>query len=100
MRSSRRETEAQRLARIAAERAKKPQIVVKIPDEIVVSDLAAMLKMTAAEVVKKLFSLGVMATVNQVIDYDTAAIVATELGAKAEKGSRCYYRGQNNRRFR
>lgn len=85
MRSSRRETEAQRLARIAAERAKKPQIVVKIPDEIVVSDLAAMLKMTAAEVVKKLFSLGVMATVNQVIDYDTAAIVATELGARAEK---------------
>ena len=85
MRSSRRETEAQRLARIAAERAKKPQIVVKIPDEIVVSDLAAMLKMTAAEVVKKLFSLGVMATVHQVIDYDTAAIVATELGAKAEK---------------
>ena len=85
MRSSRRETEAQRLARIAAERAKKPQIVVKIPDEIVVSDLAAMLKMTAAGVVKKLFSLGVMATVNQVIDYDTAAIVATELGAKAEK---------------
>ena len=85
MRSSRRETEAQRLARIAAERAKKPQIVVKIPDEIVVSDLAAMLKMTAAEVVKKLFSLGVMATINQVIDYDTAAIVATELGAKAEK---------------
>ena len=85
MRSSRRETEAQRLARIASERAKKPQIVVKIPDEIVVSDLAAMLKMTAAEVVKKLFSLGVMATVNQVIDYDTAAIVATELGAKAEK---------------
>jgi translation initiation factor IF-2 len=85
MRSSRRETEVQRLARIAAERAKKPQIVVKIPDEIVVSDLAAMLKMTAAEVVKKLFSLGVMATVNQVIDYDTAAIVATELGAKAEK---------------
>ena len=85
MRSSRRETEAQRLARIAAERAKKPQIVVKIPDEIVVSDLDAMLKMTAAEVVKKLFSLGVMATVNQVIDYDTAAIVATELGAKAEK---------------
>lgn len=85
MRSSRRETEAQRLARIAAERAKKPQIVVKIPDEIVVSDLAAMLKMTAAEVVKKLFFLGVMATVNQVIDYDTAAIVATELGAKAEK---------------
>ncbi len=85
MRSSRRETEAQRLARIAAERAKKPQIVVKLPDEIVVSDLAAMLKMTAAEVVKKLFSLGVMATVNQVIDYDTAAIVATELGARAEK---------------
>ena len=85
MRSSRRETEAQRLARIAAERAKKPQLVIKVPDEIVVSELAAMLKMTAAEVIKKLFALGVMATVNQVIDFDTAAIVASELGARVEK---------------
>ncbi|MCR4616163.1 MAG: translation initiation factor IF-2 [Clostridiales bacterium] len=84
MRSSRRETESERLKRIAAERAKKPQMLIKVPDEITVGDLAAMLKMTAAEVIKKLFSLGQMATVNEVIDYDTAEIVATELGAKVE----------------
>ncbi len=84
MRSSKRETEAERLKRIAAERAKK-QLVIKVPDELTVGELAAMLKMTASEVIKKLFSLGVMATVNQVIDFDTAEIVATELGAKVEK---------------
>ena len=84
MRSSKRETEAERLKRIAAERAKK-QLVIKVPDEITVGELASMLKMTASEVIKKLFSLGVMATVNEVIDFDTAEIVATELGAKVEK---------------
>ena len=83
-RSQKRETEAERLKRIAAERAKH-QITIKVPDEITVGELAAMLKMTAAEVIKKLFSLGVMATVNEVIDFDTAEIVATELGAKVEK---------------
>ncbi|MCQ2475858.1 MAG: translation initiation factor IF-2 [Clostridia bacterium] len=85
MRSSRRETEAERLNRIKAERAKKPQLQLKLPEEITVGDLAAMLKMTAAEVIKKLFTLGQMATVNEVLDYDTAAIVAEELGAKVEK---------------
>lgn len=84
MRSRKRETEKERLARIAAERAKK-QIKITVPEEITVGDLAALLKMTAAEVIKKLFSLGQMATVNEVIDYDTAEIVATELGAKVEK---------------
>ena len=84
MRSSKRETEQERLKRIAAERAKKT-ITIKVPDEITVADLAMRLHMTAAEVVKKLFSLGVMASVNQTIDYDTAEIVATELGAKVEK---------------
>ena len=84
MRSSKRETEAERLKRIAAERAKK-QLVIKVPDEITVGELASMLKMTASEVIKKLFSLGVMATVNEVIDFNTAEIVATELGAKVEK---------------
>lgn len=84
MRSRKRETEAERLKRIAAERAKK-QIKIKIPEEITVGDLALLLKMTAAEVIKKLFSLGVKATINEVIDYDTAEIVATELGAKVEK---------------
>ena len=81
---SKRETEAQRLARIAEQR-KKQQIIIKVPEEITVGDLASLLRMTATEVIKKLMSLGVMASVNEVIDYDTAEIVATELGAKVEK---------------
>lgn len=81
---SKRETEQQRLARIAEQR-KKQQIKIQVPDEITVGDLASLLRMTANEVIKKLMSLGVMATVNEVIDYDTAEIVATELGAKVEK---------------
>ncbi len=83
-RSSKRETEAERLKRIAAERAKKT-LTVKIPEEITVGDLAELLRRTAAEVIKEMFKLGVMATVNQTIDFDTAEIVATELGAKVEK---------------
>ena len=85
MRSPRRESEAERLKRIAAERAKKPQLVIRVPEEVSVGDLAAMMKRTAAEVIKKLMALGVMATVNEIIDYDTAEIVASELGIKAEK---------------
>lgn len=86
MRSHKRETEAERLKRIAEERAKKPQLVITVPEELTVGELAAMLKMTAAEVIKKLFtSLGIMATVNQTIDFDTAELIATELGAKVEK---------------
>lgn len=81
---SKRETEQQRLARIAEQR-KKQQIKIQVPDEITVGDLASLLRMTANEVIKKLMFLGVMATVNEVIDYDTAEIVATELGAKVEK---------------
>ncbi len=84
MRSKRKESEAERLKRIEAERAKKT-LVITVPEEITVGDLAAMLKRTAAEVIKKLFSLGMMTTVNQVIDFDTAEIVATELGAKVKK---------------
>lgn len=84
-RTGRRESEAERLKRIAAERAKRPQLVIKVPDEISVGDLAAMMKRTAAEVIKKLMSLGVMATVNEIIDYDTAEIVASEMGVKVEK---------------
>ena len=83
-RSNKRETEAERLKRIAAERAKKT-LTVKIPDEITVADLAALLRRTAAEVIKEMFKMGVMATVNQTIDFDTAEIVATELGAKVER---------------
>ncbi len=83
-RSSKRETEAERLKRIASERAKKT-LTVKIGDEITVGELAELLRRTAAEVIKEMFKLGVMATVNQTIDFDTAEIVATELGAKVEK---------------
>ena len=86
MRSRRHETEAERLRRIAAERAKKPQLVIKVGEEILVSDLALKLKRTAAEVIKALFvSFGQMATINDTIDFDTAALVATELGAKVER---------------
>ncbi len=80
-----RETEAQKLKRLELERARKQQLKVQIPDEIVVSELAQRLKVTATEVIKKLMMLGEMCTINQVIDFDTAALVAEELGAKVEK---------------
>ncbi len=64
---------------------KKAPLQVEIPDEIVVSDLAARLKVTAAEVVKRLMMLGMMVTVNQTVDFDTASIVADELGAIVTK---------------
>ncbi len=83
--SKKRETEAQKLKRLELERARKKQLEIQIPDEIVVSELASRLKMTAAEVIKKLFSLGVMANINQTVDFDTACIVAEELGAKVTK---------------
>ena len=79
-----RETEAERLRRIALERKEKP-ITVQIPDEIVVNELALRLKATVAEVIKKLMMLGVFATVNDVIDFDTASLVAMEFHAKVEK---------------
>ena len=63
----------------------KQVLNVQIPDEIVVSELAAMLKITVGDLIKRLFMLGMMATANQTIDYDTAAIVADELGANVSK---------------
>jgi translation initiation factor IF-2 len=83
--SHKRETEAEKLRRLELERARKQQLKVMIPDEIVVSELASRLKVTATEVIKKLMGLGVMASLNEVIDFDTAALVAEELGAKVEK---------------
>lgn len=80
-----RETEAQRLRRLELERARKAQLKVQIPDEIVISDLAQRLKVTASEVIKRLFNLGIMATINQVVDFDAASLVAEELGAKVER---------------
>ena len=83
-RSSRKETEQERLNRIEKERKSKP-ITVQIPDEITVGELALRLKATAAEVIKKLMMLGVMASVNDTIDFDTASLAAMEFHAKVEK---------------
>lgn len=82
--SSRKETEAERLKRIALDRKNKP-ITIQIPEEITVSELALRLKATAAEVIKKLMLMGVMAGINDVIDFDTASLVAMEFHAKVEK---------------
>ncbi|MBR4123055.1 MAG: translation initiation factor IF-2 [Clostridia bacterium] len=82
---AKRETEADKMRRIQLERIKKTPITVTVGDEITVGELAAAMKKTAAEVIKELLKLGMMATVNQVIDYDTAEIVVTEMGAKIER---------------
>ena len=83
--SKKKETEAQKLKRLELEKARKKQLEIQVPDEIVVSELASRLKVTAADVIKKLFSLGVMVTINQSVDYDTACIVAEEFGAQVTK---------------
>ncbi len=83
--SNKKESETERLRRLELERARKQQLKVLIPDNIVVSELATRLKVTATEVIKKLMGLGVMAGINQEIDFDTASLVAEELGAKVEK---------------
>ena len=73
------------MQKLQLEIAKKQQLKVQIPDEISVGELASRMKKTAAEVIKQLFKLGVFASVSEVIDYDTAALVAMELGCKVEK---------------
>ncbi|EXM38912.1 MAG: translation initiation factor IF-2 [Ruminococcus albus] len=83
--SHKKETEQDKLNRLALEKARKQQLKVMIPDEIVVSELASRLKVTATEVIKKLMALGVFASINEVVDFDTASLVAEELGAKVEK---------------
>lgn len=83
-RNSRKETEQERLRRIEKDRKNKP-ITVQIPDEITVGELALRLKARAAEVIMKLMGLGVMAAVNDTIDFDTASLVAMEFHAKVEK---------------
>ena len=82
---SKKESEAEKLRRLELERARKQQLKVLIPDSITVGELATRLKVTATDVIKKLMGLGVMATINQEIDFDTASLVAEELGAKVEK---------------
>lgn len=82
--SSKCESEQDKLRRLELERARKQQLCVHIPDQITVGELAERLKVTATEVIKKLMMLGVMATINEEIDFDTASLVAKEIGAKVE----------------
>ncbi|MCQ2456255.1 MAG: translation initiation factor IF-2 [Clostridia bacterium] len=74
-----------KLARENIEKAKKMPLKVTIPDEISVGELASRLKVTASEVIKKLMLMGVMASVNQIVDFDTAYLVADEMGAQVTK---------------
>ena len=83
--AKRRQEERDKMQRLQFEVAKKAPVKVQIPDEIAVGELASRMKKTGAEVVRQLIKLGVMASVSDVIDYDTAALVAMELGCKVEK---------------
>ena len=80
-----RNEEQEKLRRLQMEVARKAPVTVKIPDEITVGELASRMKKTAGEVIKLLMKNGVMAGINQTIDFDTAEFVATELGCKVEK---------------
>ena len=83
--AKRRQEERDKMQKLQLEIAKKQQLKVFIPDEINVGELASRMKKTAGEVIKQLIKLGVFASVSDVIDYDTAALVAMELGCKVEK---------------
>ena len=83
--NKRKQEEAARMRRLQLEALKKAPVVVKIPDEISVQELASRMKKTGAEVVKCLVKNGVMASLSQIIDFDTASFVAEELGCKVEK---------------
>ena len=82
--SKRRQEEQEKMRRLQLEIAKKTPLTVKIPDAIGVGELASRMKKTGAEVVKTLMKNGVMASLSDVIDFDTAAIIAEELGCKVE----------------
>jgi len=80
-----RNEEQEKMRRLQLEIAKKTPLTVKIPDEITVGELASRMKKTASEVIKCLMKNGVLAAINQTIDFDTAEYVATELGCKVER---------------
>ena len=82
--NKRRQDEQEKMRRLQLEIAKKAPLKVSIPDEISVGELASRMKKTGAEVVKVLMKNGIMASLPQIIDYDTAALVAMELGCKVE----------------
>ena len=83
--NKRRQDEAEKMRRLQLEIAKKAPVKVQIPDEISVGELASRMKKTGAEVVKALMKNGIMASLPQMIDYDTAAFIAEEMGCKVEK---------------
>ena len=83
-RSAKRETERERMERIEKERKAK-KMTILLPEEISIGDLALKLKATVAEVVKKAFLMGTMVTANDVVDFDTASLIAMEFHAKVEK---------------
>ena len=83
-RRGKRETEAERLRRIAMERKAK-HITIEVPEEITVGEFALRLKVSAPEVIKKLMGLGVFAAINDTIDFDTAVLIADEFHARVEK---------------
>lgn len=83
--NKRRQEEQEKMRRLQLEIIKKTPLKVMIPDEIGVGELASRMKKTGAEVVKQLMKLGVMASMSDIIDYDTAALIAMELGCKVEK---------------
>ena len=80
-----RNEEQEKMRRLQMEVARKAPVTVKIPEEITVGELASRMKKTAGEVIKLLMKNGVMAAINQTIDFDTAEFVATEMGCKVEK---------------
>ena len=81
----RQEEQRQQMRRLQQEVAKKAPVKVQIPDEIAVGELASRMKKTGAAVVKELMKMGVMASLSEIIDFDTAAIVAEEMGCKVER---------------
>jgi len=83
--NKRRQDEAEKMRRLQLEIAKKAPLKVQIPDEISVGELASRMKKTGAEVVKVLMKNGIMASLPQMIDFDTASFVAEEMGCKVEK---------------
>ena len=83
--NKRRNEEQEKMRRLQLEIAKKAPVKVSIPDEISVGELASRMKKTGAEVVRCLIKNGIMASVSEVIDYETAAIIAEEMGCKVEK---------------
>ena len=82
--NKRKQEEADRLRKLRLEVIKKTPVTVQIPDEISVGELASRMKKTGAEVVKCLMKNGIMASLSQLIDFDTAAIIAEELGCVVE----------------